>query len=80
MAQVTEMQPTNSNFVERRTGERGNNPAGYNRRQFADSYGGLSPEARQLAEAIDAYKAEHHRKFINFEEMLQVIHSLGYHL
>ena len=49
------------------------------RRQFADSHDGLSPEAEELALAIDAYKLHHRRRFITYEEMLAVIKSLGYH-
>jgi hypothetical protein len=32
-----------------------------------------------LALAIDNYKIANHRRFIDHEEMLQVILSLGYH-
>ncbi len=48
------------------------------RRQFANSHAMLSPDARELAEAIDGYKLRHRRRFITFEEMLKVIHELGY--
>lgn len=48
------------------------------RRQFANSHQELSAEARELAWAIDQYKFRHRRRFINYEEMLAVIHSLGY--
>lgn len=48
------------------------------RRQFVDSYAELSPEARELALAIDAYKIHFHRRFISHEELLTVIRSLGY--
>ena len=49
------------------------------RRQFADSHADLSPEARELAAAIDDYKRMHRRRFITHEEMVAVIRSLGYH-
>jgi hypothetical protein len=49
------------------------------RRQFADSHSELSPEARELATAIDSYKRIHRRRFITHEEMVGVIKSLGYH-
>ena len=49
------------------------------RRQFANSHEGLSPEAKELAYAIDEYKLHHRRRFITFEEMLAVVKSLGYH-
>jgi len=48
------------------------------RRQFANSHVGLSLEARQLANAIDGYKLRHRRRYIDYEEMLAVIKSLGY--
>lgn len=65
-------------FVDRRQPSPARSP-GVERRQFGNSHQGLSPEARELAEAIDAYKVKHHRRFVTFEEMLQVIQSLGYH-
>jgi hypothetical protein len=48
------------------------------RRQFADSRDGLSPEAAELAAAVDNYKRTHRRRFITHEEMVTVIKSLGY--
>jgi hypothetical protein len=48
------------------------------RRQFGNSHEGLSPDAAELAQAIDRYKLVHRRRFITFEEMLSVINSLGY--
>jgi len=48
------------------------------RRQFANSHSELPLEARELATAIDQYKLHHRRRFINYEEMLMVIKSLGY--
>lgn len=50
----------------------------FERRQFANSYDELSPEAGELARAIDGYKVQHRRRFVTFEEMLSVIKSLGY--
>jgi hypothetical protein len=49
------------------------------RRQFANNYDDLSPDAAELAHAVDGYKLRHRRRFITFEEMLSVIKSLGYH-
>ena len=49
------------------------------RRQFTNSHEELSPEACELATAIDEYKIRHRRRFITYEEMLSVIQSLGYH-
>ncbi|MCA9133965.1 MAG: hypothetical protein KDA45_12450 [Planctomycetales bacterium] len=63
-------------FVDRRSNI--GRAAGLERRQFTNSHQGLSPDARELAEAIDLYKVQNRRRYITFEEMLQVIHSLGY--
>ena len=49
------------------------------RNQFGNCYDGLSPDAQQLAEAIDQYKLQNRRRFITYEEMLSVVKSLGYH-
>jgi hypothetical protein len=57
----------------------GGDRPGVERRQFADSHAELSPEARELADAVDAYKRLHRRRFITHEEMVGVIKSLGYH-
>ena len=64
-------------FVDRRSGASQETP-GRERRQFANSYEELSPDAAELASAIDGYKLQHRRRFITFEEMLAVIKSLGY--
>ena len=53
-------------------------PPGVERRQFSNSHDDLSPDARELAVAIDEYKVRHRRRFITFEEMLAVLTSLGY--
>lgn len=65
-------------FVERRKTADPTVPPGRERRQFANSYDELSAEAAELADAIDHYKLHHRRRFINFEEMLAIIKSLGY--
>lgn len=65
-------------FVERRQ-ELAPGAPGRERRQFTDSHSELSPEARELANAIDGYKLSHRRRFINYEEMLSIVRSLGYH-
>lgn len=66
-------------FVERRQGETPLGSLGRERRQFADSHDELSPDARELANAIDGYKLSHRRRFITYEEMLAIVQSLGYH-
>lgn len=69
--------PTQPFTDRRQSGEQA--PHGVERRQFANSYEELSPEARELAQAIDGYKLRHRRRFINYEEMHRVIRELGYH-
>lgn len=64
-------------FVDRRSYSPGSAPA-RERRQFTNSHSELTPEARELAMAIDQYKLIHRRRFITFEEMLFVFKSLGY--
>ena len=68
----------NDTFVDRRAGGGFDDAPGRERRQFANSHDELSPEAAELARAIDGYKLQHRRRFITFEEMLAVIKSLGY--
>ncbi|HEX4000835.1 MAG TPA: hypothetical protein VHX65_19970 [Pirellulales bacterium] len=64
-------------FIERRSYEPVEPPVG-ERRQFTNGYDELSAEARQLAIAVDQYKLSHRRRFITYEEMLDVVKSLGY--
>lgn len=64
-------------FVDRRQQASGGAPI-RERRQFTNSHEGLSEEAAELAQAIDSYKARHRRRFINYEEMLVIVKSLGY--
>ena len=67
---------TDVSFVDRRqqlgTAERGE------RRQFGNSHKNLSPDGRQLAEAIDAYKVENRRRYITTDELLGILGELGY--
>ncbi|NIL95929.1 MAG: hypothetical protein GTO53_01545 [Planctomycetales bacterium] len=69
-----------TNFVDRRSYAPGFDVPLRERRQFCNSHEDLSPEAQELARAIDQYKLVHRRRFITYEEMLSVIKSLGYHL
>lgn len=69
------LQP-NPSFVDRRVQDK--NIAGTERRQFANTYDGLSPRAAELARAIDQYKLHNRRRFITYEEMMNVITDLGY--
>jgi hypothetical protein len=66
-----------SSFSERRSNA-SQAPFGMERRQFGNTYADLSPDARELAEALDGYKLRHRRRYVNYEEMLNVIQSLGY--
>ncbi len=66
-------------FVDRRAAVPTAGSPGVERRQFANSHQELSPDAAELAHAIDQYKLVHRRRFITFEEMLTVVKSLGYH-
>lgn len=68
-----------STFVDRRSYDPGVGRPAMERRQFANSHEELSPDARELATAIDEYKLVHRRRFITYEEMLSVVKSLGYH-
>jgi hypothetical protein len=65
-------------FVDRRHREDAQATRGRERRQFSDSHDQLSPAAQELAVAIDTYKLSHRRRFITYEEMLEVVKSLGY--
>jgi hypothetical protein len=73
------LNPPADQFVDRRAYSGAGTSPQRERRQFADSHEALSPEARELALAIDEYKLRHRRRFITYEEMMQVVKSLGYH-
>jgi len=72
-----DLDTTDASFFDRRSNPQGAVPS-RERRQFTNSHTELSPDARELAIAIDQYKLRHRRRFITFEEMLTVIRSLGY--
>lgn len=65
-------------FIDRRSYDITDRSPAFERRQFTNSHEGLSPEALELARAIDGYKLNHRRRFITYEEMLSVVKSLGY--
>jgi hypothetical protein len=77
MTQVAECPVEYAEFVERRSPESQRMPV-RERRQFGNSHTELTPEARELADAIDQYKLRHRRRFITCDEMLEVIQELGY--
>lgn len=78
MTQLTTPTASANPFVDRRDSDGLASPPGVERRQFANSHYELSPDAKELAVAIDEYKLRHRRRFITYEEMLTVIRSLGY--
>lgn len=65
-------------FVDRRS-QGTPREGGPERRQFSASVTASRPEVAELSEAVDQYKLRHHRRFITFEELLNVISELGYH-
>lgn len=77
MEQVVAHKP--APFVDRRQSLSASPSCRTERRQFQDSRASLPLEASELGEAIDQYKLCHRRRFITFEELFDVITSLGYH-
>lgn len=75
---TTTLQAAPPSFVDRRANSGGDAQPVVERRQFTNSHEELSPDAAELARAIDRYKLVHRRRFIDYEEMLGVIKSLGY--
>ena len=65
-----------NSFVDRRSSS--GEPRGVERRQFSNSHSELSPPAREIALAIDQYKLMHRRKFITYEEIYDILTTLGY--
>ena len=76
--QTTESSPSDAAFIDRRRATPTIAAPIRERRQFTNSHSELSPDAAELARAIDQYKAEHRRRFITYEEVLSVVLSLGY--
>lgn len=68
-----------ADFEDRRQAPSPIRSEGVERRQFSNSYAAMRPEVSELAEAIDRYKLQHRRRFITFEELFDVMASLGYH-
>ena len=79
MIQSTVAEQPGSVFVERRQRDAGAAPSGSERRQFRDGDRSSRPEVAELASAVDDYKVAHRRRFITFEELFDVMASLGYH-
>lgn len=71
--------PETTNFIDRRQSS-GSRPDGAGeRRQFINARQLNRPEVQELSEAVDQYKLRHRRRFITFEELFDVMASLGYH-
>ncbi|MCA9060466.1 MAG: hypothetical protein KDA85_18275 [Planctomycetaceae bacterium] len=79
MEQTALSQPEQSGFFERRRSTGDAEHRGLERRQFRDGDYNGRPEVAELAAAIDDYKIAHRRRFITFEELYDVISSMGYH-
>ncbi len=80
MQATIEQQPSHTElpFVDRRQSTADSSER-RERRQFQDSREAGRPEVNELASAVDVYKLAHHRRFITFEELYDVMVSLGYH-
>ncbi len=77
MSQVLQSPP--DTFIDRRSYDVSQRTPALERRQFADAYEELSPDAQELGRAVDEYKLRHRRRFITYEETLALVKSLGYH-
>ena len=75
---TTSLDAVGETFVDRRGRQAATDAPARERRQFADGRENLSPEARELADAIDGYKLRHRRRFIDYDELHSIICSLGY--
>ena len=79
MSQSSVIEQPGAVFVERRQRDVGSASTGSERRQFRDGDRSARPEVAELANAVDDYKIAHHRRFITFEELFDVMTSIGYH-
>ncbi len=71
--------PTTPGFIDRRRQAGAASLPGVERRQFRDGSHSGRPEVAELAAAVDDYKIAHRRRFITFEELFDLMTSLGYH-
>lgn len=73
-----QVSPVNTaDFMDRRSTSRASAP-GVERRQFRDGNRSARPEVAEFADAVDRYKIENRRRFITYEELFDVMKSLGY--
>lgn len=76
--QTLPLKAPTSVFIDRRQGEKIPEVTNQERRQFRDGNRSARPEVAELANAIDDYKIAHRRRFITFEELFDVMVTLGY--
>lgn len=79
MSQLSVIEQPGSAFVDRRQRDAGTTPDAAERRQFRDGNRSARPEVAEFANAVDDYKIARRRRFITFEELYDVMVSLGYH-
>ena len=79
MSQSSVIEQPGAVFVDRRQRDVGSVSTGSERRQFRDGDRSARPEVAEFANAVDDYKIAHHRRFITFEELFDVMTSIGYH-
>ncbi len=79
MIQPTATEERPNVFVERRQRDASGAVSPSERRQFRDGDRSARPEVAEFANAVDDYKLAHRRRFITFEELYDVMASLGYH-
>ena len=77
--QAIEQPSSTHGFIDRRKGDNGQGSSSFERRQFQDGSRSNRPEVNELASAVDDYKIANRRRFITFEELYDVMASLGYH-
>lgn len=75
---MSDLNPESLPFPDRRRNPSAVGESGSERRQFGNSHAHLPPGARELGLAIDRYKLEHRRRFVTYEEMYEIMLSLGY--
>lgn len=68
---------TSPDFIERRRSTA--TAEGFERRQFQDGNRSSRPEVAEFADAVDEYKIANRRRFITFDELFDVMVTLGYH-
>ena len=65
-------------FEDRRNSLVRRDSPGLERRQFSDNHDSLSADAAELGRAVDQYKLQNRRRYVSYEELLAIVHSLGY--